>query len=227
MTDTNGKWRKLAFEFLVIVLGVLTALGVDEMRQASKDRDREQFYMHQIELDLEATRAQLGPAVDTYRSQLAASQAFLSGLNQRTHRANDSLDVLVRRSSSFPEFRLIMGTIDGLMDGGDLGIVRSPAVRNALLTYRNVVEDAKVQHEAMSRLFLDGLQRIGESANLEAALGPSSDSLEPANWLEATRDPGVPSAALMMSLALVNMMYSYQQVYDASIALSDAIDGAR
>jgi hypothetical protein len=78
----------------VIVVGVLVALGVDAMWGAKQERDLERFYLDQIEVDLEATRARLGPAVDQLRGATAASRELVVALSRSGEIPSDSVSAL-------------------------------------------------------------------------------------------------------------------------------------
>jgi hypothetical protein len=48
-------WKRLAAEFIVIVVGVLVALGVDAARGAWEDQARVAAYLRQLRADLSVT----------------------------------------------------------------------------------------------------------------------------------------------------------------------------
>ena len=76
MSSRSLPWGRLAAEFVVIIVGVLTALWVDELRQARADHSVELAYIEGLTTDLRADLAEIDSAtVWSDRFEAAAGTA--------------------------------------------------------------------------------------------------------------------------------------------------------
>lgn len=76
--DTRLNWRLLLGEFVVIVVGVLLALWVDQLREARVNAKLEVEYLKSLVTDLEADLSQFDTTEEWMRRQEAAAATVLA-----------------------------------------------------------------------------------------------------------------------------------------------------
>lgn len=227
MAAKSEKGPRLVAEFIVIVFGVLVALGVDALWDKRQELELEGFYLDQIALDLTATQADVGPALDRWGSSFAASSDLVNALNQEALPSADSLGTLLSATGDLPRIRIVAGTIDGLLDGGDLRLIRSPEIRNAILKYRDLIDVADATAQIQGPFLLETYRRIGESVRMHDVLGRVGERSASVDWEELADEPGFTSATFWLRTSLGNSLTAYRSVYEQSLVLSKAVRQAR
>jgi len=159
----NG--RRLFSEFLVIVLGVLVALFVDELRDVRADRGLEAQYLERLQGDLSRGRITL----DTIRLQLAGASRnadlvgpYLLGGSEMPGDTSTVVAALYRASRSLAPGlgnSLPRTTFLELQATGRIGLIRSIEVRAALLEYYTEVDGRSVTLALLPREYRDFIRR--------------------------------------------------------------------
>jgi hypothetical protein len=127
-------WSRLIAEFLVIVVGVVVALGVDQWAQGRRDRALEEEYLERLLGDVRYDIEEL--TFIRERSSLSADQARSVLDAEWVRRA--PVDSLVGTAygaflTRIPD--LSRSTFNELVSSGRIDLLRSRAVREALAEY--------------------------------------------------------------------------------------------
>lgn len=129
-------WSKFGRDVAVIILGVLIALGFDNVASARADRRLERQYLLRLSRDLRADSLMLANFRRTARIGEQAARGLLSVLHASTAVAADSI---VARSFSDATRGAYLSpntpTIQELMSTGNLRVLKDAELRDALLTY--------------------------------------------------------------------------------------------
>jgi hypothetical protein len=135
-------------EFLVVVAGVLVALALSSWAKGRQDIAREQSYLRQLHADLGRNETELATAVEFLDERAAASARVLHRFWAQAAVADQAFidDLLQPRSTR--RFRPVLGAAEALISSGDLNLIRSDAVRAAILDY---VESMRTHLEAINR----------------------------------------------------------------------------
>lgn len=154
-------WKRLVGEFLVIVVGVLVALAVDEWRGARTDRALERQYLDRLQGDLVETRIRL----DTARLQLAGAarnadfvEPYLWGRTGMPGDTSTVVAALYRATRSLaPDLAnsLPRTTFLELQSTGRIGLIRSVPIRAAVQMYYTEVNAAAVNLSLLPREYRD------------------------------------------------------------------------
>lgn len=124
-------WRRLAAEFVVIVVGVLVALGVDAARDAREDRVREAAYLAQLRIDLAATAASLAEAISVDERARDGADEAIRTLDGSRRLPSDSLTRwTIAATNSSASFYPTMGTVTALVEG--VSNLESPGVSRSI-----------------------------------------------------------------------------------------------
>ena len=133
-------WSRLIAEFLVIVVGVLVALGLDQWVASRKDRDLETEYLERLLDDVRYDLSELSFIQERSRISLAADRLITEPAWVR-EAPGDSLlaTAIVAALSRSPD--LSRSTFTELVNSGRIELLRSREVREALSVYdRSVIE---------------------------------------------------------------------------------------
>ncbi len=119
--STYLNWRLLLGEFVVIVVGILMALWVDELREARFNADLEVRYLESLVTDLEADLAQFDETESWMRRSEAAAATVLA-LYQGSPPTENAADLVAAVETagwqSWPS--ITRNTIDDLRSTGNL-----------------------------------------------------------------------------------------------------------
>ena len=138
-------WRLLLGEFVVIVVGVLMALWVDQLREARVNAELEVQYLESLATDLDADLVQFDSAEAWMRRSEAAAATVLA-LYEGSPPTEDLADLVAAVETAgwqyFPS--ITRHTIDDLRSTGNLRLIRDPALRRAIASYYATVEVVSV-----------------------------------------------------------------------------------
>jgi len=161
-------WRLLLGEFVVIVVGVLMALWVDELREARDNAALEIEYLESFLLDLEADLNQFDETEAWMRRSEAAAATVLA-LYQGSPPTENAGDLVIAvETAGWQDWPVITrNTIDDLRSTGNLRLIRDGTLRRAIAAYYTTIENVSIPNANMR-------ERIwGEyDARVQYVLGP-------------------------------------------------------
>jgi hypothetical protein len=132
-------WLRAGGEFVVIVLGVLVALGVDSWVSSRDDRAQEREYLARLLDDVRYDLAEIDYVSDVTAAGLAYADSLLlhqPGLSDPEWLAGA---VLIAANARVPD--LSRNTLREMINSGRIGLVRSTEVRRALADYDRTVTE--------------------------------------------------------------------------------------
>jgi len=144
-------WFTALIQLLVVVVGVVLALQLDQWKQEHELRQREQVVLARIgeELDAMVAHAERIVALTEHRVELAT--LVLNALRERQLHEGDreafedglgGLDVVTSLGWT-------LATVDELVSSGELGLVRDAELRAGLVQLR---EEVRIANEALSHV---------------------------------------------------------------------------
>ena len=160
----NPQWRSrvrwFAAEFVVVVVGVLTALAVQAWYAARHDRAREQAYVRQLQSEFSASAARLERALQIQKeSELAAVQLQRAAL-MATRPPEDSLATWAIDLNYYSDPNAGIGTARALITTGDILLLRDEPLRSALVDVVESTTYAESQLRIWQPYFLDAIDRL-------------------------------------------------------------------
>ena len=144
----NDRARQLAGELLVIVIGVLIALGAQAGVEEWSDRRRERAFIVDLIEEFRQNEARLLTDLELTRSAVAASELWRDGIEDGSL-GIDSLAVLYAASLNPARFDPISGYLRSLIDGGDLGLIRDSRLRAELAGWPDLYEEQRLTSVAI------------------------------------------------------------------------------
>lgn len=227
--DTAGRawsvWRRLAAEFVVIVVGVLVALGVDAARDARADRVREATYLGQLQADLSETADHLAEAISVDQRARDGADRLTVALNASGLPPSDSLaSWLAAATNSSASFYPTMGTVTALVESGELRLIRDEDLRRRVLRYHSGVQSALRIVDGVDPHMWRTIERLGGMLSWPALLQPEQAHRFPLNWEALASEPAFHGALYDMRLAATNRLFALNSLRDALDSLLAALE---
>jgi hypothetical protein len=143
-------------EFVVIVAGVLAALGANSVWGRWQDRKTEQVYVQQLRSDINENVKRLESAIalesEQHEGAAAAYRAVASGEIVTMDSARAWL--ITRRGVYYSDPRLLTGTVTALVSTGDLRLLSETRLRQAVAGYATQVREDRDEFDR----FVESLQ---------------------------------------------------------------------
>lgn len=192
--STYLNWRLLLGEFVVIVVGVLLALWVDQLREARANAELEVEYVESLVTDLDADLAQFDSTEAWMRRSETAAATVLALYKGSPPTENVADLVAAVETAGWQYFPSITrNTIDDLRSTGNLRLIRDPALRRAIASYYATLEVVGVpladmrdriwaQYDARVANVLGPGERLGVLQSWPGSFGQgiTSDAIEAA-----------------------------------------------
>lgn len=150
MMSPRLNWRLLLGEFVVIVVGVLMALWVDELREARYNAALEIEYLESFVTDLEADLAQFDDTEAWMRRSEAAAATVLA-LYEGSPPTESLADLVMSVETAGWQFWPVItrNTIDDLRSTGNLRLIRDGSLRRAIAAYYTIIENVSIPNANM------------------------------------------------------------------------------
>jgi hypothetical protein len=178
-------------ETVVIVLGVLIALGLDAWYGTIQESRVARVYLIQLVEDLRDTQNQMAAAAQRTRHAEETATRLLLSLGSDSALDADSLRAWLAAVQSVDNPVPVLGTAEALVSTGDLRLVEDVTVRAAITRWLSRSRDYWLvplyQLEDRHRVTLSGLLRLAD----RAGVAPESrgDSSNPPTQRRAQRPP--------------------------------------
>jgi hypothetical protein len=144
VTDTPKRWTRLLVEFGVIVVGVLVALGLEASWGQMQDRAREGELLADLAEEFAENEVRLRTDLTRNDSVVARLDAWHSIVSARSSVSPDSIALLLDGSLYLSRFDPLTGVLNGIIETGELALVRDVTLRNELAGWQGKVEEARI-----------------------------------------------------------------------------------
>lgn len=131
----RNRWRWLFAELLIIVLGVLIALAIDEWRATTANAELEQQYLQQLIADLKSTENQMAAVAERNEVSSDGSKALLAIFESDENTSLERIRTLLEGQRGFENPVPVMGTAEALVETGDLGLIRNTKAKSEITRY--------------------------------------------------------------------------------------------
>jgi hypothetical protein len=140
---SEKRWARWIGELAVIVLGVLVALGVDDLRQGMSDRRLELELLERVRADLVADAEDLGRAHRQVGLRLWVLEALTTEMPSDPDSTFERLSERPLRvfARNLPEFDLFDDTYQEMIATGTLDVVRDAVLRSEIVSYYRTARD--------------------------------------------------------------------------------------
>ena len=241
----RGSVRWFAAEFLVVVSGILVALGLQAWYQGQQDARVERVYLNQLLADLDATERDLRIAIaqDSSRADLGTRvvMAFRSDAPLAPDTARSWLKL---QFGFFSDPRHVLATITTLIETGDIKLIDDASLRSAIVAYASLMAiDMDELSRAVNRLTgaNDVVSRRWEYHSLPPLVSPRARSASPypdrytdaeaaemlprfmRAWPVILSDAEMRGAEQVRLVAFTNRVFYMQRMLDSTMKLREMV----
>ena len=181
----RSSWSRLVAEAVLIVASILVAFAIDAAWDGHLDRIEERGILSDLRLEFVENRAALEAAVGVHRQAQSNVETLYSMTAQDVRGLSpDSVGLFFRAAGRFDTFNDRIGTLDGVIGAGKLGLVSDQELRRLLAEWRGALDDIdeeaamlvraaerviyRVSELGMQELSADVLSSIAADGELEA-----------------------------------------------------------
>lgn len=233
--------RWFASEFLVVVAGILVALGLQAWWQDRQDTSRGAEYQQQVLSDIRVSERTLREAMAIDQAHYAATKLLGAALYAPgTPTAAQARQWLQSHPGWTADPRPVLGSVNALIQTGEIRLVPSAGARRAIVTYASVMEttwqDRDAQLARMVRANDLALGRL-EAAELSplSATPSQAGTYDPADlqghlpaylaaWPRLRADEQFRTAQQWRLFAYSNIEYYNQEMLTATTQLRKLLE---
>jgi len=155
---TRRHWSTIVIELLLIVVGIMVALSIDDWAQEREERKTEQIYLRLLSRDLDQMVEELQAYVDFETSMAAASATVLKTLSGNGYeREGETLRGYLSDMGTRRTLRLVSAAYTDLTSTGNLQLIRARSLRDQLLRYFAEVSRTELVVEKNNTVFIDNI----------------------------------------------------------------------
>ncbi len=146
-------WKYALGELTLIILGVLIALTASAWWEGREHTRRARVYLGELRRDLDATIVQIDTAIaaDSFSVDNANRMLRFLRSDQAEHPPLDSIRSW--NSARYARFESTNGTVDRLLQTGDLNFIRSDALRSQIAAYASMIRNTQQQLNIQEQIF--------------------------------------------------------------------------
>ncbi len=150
--NKTGKYLKYAIgEIILVVIGILIALSINNWNEQRKTRLLEESYNQSIKNDLKSDHKTIGFIIKDTKLIIDAYESLMDQLKSfDTIKDSRPLYKLMRDNTGFIDLKIGDNTIETLKSSGNIEIISSKPVREAIQTYYDTVEIIYMQQNFMN-----------------------------------------------------------------------------
>ena len=238
-SKTGLKW--FASEFVVVVAGILVALGLQAWWQNRQDALRGAEYQEQVLSDVRVTERTLRESIAIDRARYSATKLLSTALYAPDIPTREqTLQWLQSHSGWINDPRPVVGNVNALIQTGEIRLVSNPEVRRAIISYASIMdttwEDRDAQSARMVRANDLALARL-EAADVPPLLATPSPAgtYDPADlqgylprylaaWARLRADEQFRTAQQWRLFAYSNIEYYNQEMLAATTQLRKRLE---
>jgi hypothetical protein len=158
-------------EILLVVIGILIALYINNWNEARKDRKKEKAILTELNKDFAKNLAQFNRLKKVYFSSLEASLKFQYYISQPdVISVKDSIGKYYYAGFNGVSYNPYNGVVESLIASGEYQLITNDTLRNYLISWKDVLEDYLEEERYFSRLWPDKIEPLlieeGDFTNL-------------------------------------------------------------
>jgi hypothetical protein len=235
------KW--FASEFIVVVAGILVALGLQAWWQNRQDSSRGAEHQQQILADVRATERTLRESIAIDRAHYATTRLLSTALYAPDPPTPEQTLAWLRSYSGWiADPRPVVGNLNALIQTGDIRLVSNPGLRRAIIAYASLMgttwQDRDAQLARMVRANDLAIARL-EAADLPPLVATPSEvgtydpgelrgylSAYQAAWSRLRADEQFRTAQQWRLFAYLNIEYYNQEMLAATTQLRKRLESS-
>lgn len=152
-------------EFLVIVVGVLVALGVDEYRTSREEQDRVELYLVQLDRELTAMSSELANEIADFERATSSAFRLIEGLTSDPLAPSDSLNSWLPGIFEGNDWEPEVVTLSTMVASGDLVLIDDPTLQTSLIRFRDRARSSSQRRAFAYEMIMDGYRAMSSRAD--------------------------------------------------------------
>jgi hypothetical protein len=224
---TRDAWRTSLREFLIIVAGVLAALGAQAAWEARQERELEQGYLAQLARDARENADRLENAIQQDSTAHLAAVSLMRTLEYDIPGvAPDSIMQWLDRAGSSSEFQPVTGTHRAILETGDLRVVRDERVRAALVSYATSLDRETARIEQLRGATLDLVPELARALPFMRLIFSGGPDVRRLDVAALQRNDEAAVVIFALQAANRNRMGGLRRMRAETLELLDVLDDA-
>jgi hypothetical protein len=158
-----GKYLKYAIgEIILVVIGILIALQINNWNEERKDRKREQVILKNLQTDFKTNISNVNEAYDSFMQAHAASASLLEIIRSNAEIDNAEIEHLIDETiNKTKSLDIITGSIDEMLNTGSINLIRDTDLRKQLSNWSyyqtDTEDDIVIYRDYLFDLFIPSL----------------------------------------------------------------------
>lgn len=145
----TGKYFKYAIgEIVLVVIGILIALQLNNYNDSLKQNDLEQKALNNLKLDFVYNQNELNKSIEELKTIQKNSIIILDNTGSKYQTTFD-IDTLLQTVGSVPKYYPQNGFLLDLINSGKLGIIKNDHLRNKLSSWLPTLETLKDREKSV------------------------------------------------------------------------------
>ena len=149
MENKTSKYFKYAIgEIVLVVIGILIALQINNWNETRKDHKKEKVILNQIHLDFLSNKVQLD-SIKASNEKALASCGMISSLFpiERKESSFDSIGKYLSDIFQVKTFNPTNGSIEALISSSTFDVIQNDSLRNFLVSWKDVYDDYREEEQ--------------------------------------------------------------------------------
>lgn len=131
-------------EIILVVIGILIALTINNANEYKKERAEEQVLLKQILSEFKSNLEQLDQKIDIRNEMMQSAKQFMRLIDHPELRNKDSVDMLIAKTIPYTTFDPI---VNDLGSSGELKLIRDAELKQALTRWSSNIKDVMEEEE--------------------------------------------------------------------------------
>ena len=144
--NKTGKYLKYAIgEIILVVIGILIALQINNWNDNKKDKRLEEYYLSNLREDLKSDSVKLAALVHVFDVAVYSKEKLIN-YAQGNHQKEDSLAIYLKNQINFVnDFTPNTTTIDEIKNSSHLNIISDNSIRRNLVKLYNTYDNLSIK----------------------------------------------------------------------------------
>ncbi|MFY0629550.1 MAG: hypothetical protein JXR05_04155 [Flavobacteriaceae bacterium] len=174
MQNKTGQYFKYAIgEIILVVIGILIALYINNLNENRKDQAKEEAILHQLQKDFKKNLKNFNKLKTIHVNSLEASLKFKTYINNPNPLlVKDSIAKYYFLAFNSTSYNPSNGVVKSLISSGEYKLIKNDTLRNYLISWEDAVDDYLEGEVVLGDLWSEKIEPYiinnGDFANLNS-----------------------------------------------------------
>lgn len=134
-------------EIVLVVIGILIALQINNSNEAHKEREKEIHYLKNIKTDLQITIDELDRYMEVRNGSIQAAEQIIAHIEGKPIEDIEDFNALGLPIYNWQKFYQNNNTFQELVNSGNLALISNDSIKNTLLNIETLYKKLKSEEE--------------------------------------------------------------------------------